>query len=71
MQKKYEKLTDDLIREETFIYNSFTEGNKGRLIVSADDDKCWSKRFPINLTNRKEDLLPLDVIESRVRKFKL
>lgn len=70
-QEDYEQLKLTCKRREEFIYKDFAEGEERHLIISADDDQCWCQWFPIKLTNKKDDLLPQDIIESRVRKFKL
>jgi len=69
LRNDYELLRKTCPREEVFKYDDFEEGKKGRLIVDTESGQCWTGWFPIQLTNKKDDLPSLDSIKPRT--FKL
>jgi len=71
LRTDYQQLKHTSRREEEFIFEDFAEGREGRLIINADDSQCQSKWFSIKLTNKKDDLPPLDSFEGQERIIKL
>jgi len=69
--EEYEQLVITVKKRLLFVYDDFTDNQKGRVIARANDNVCKSRWFFIKLLNKKDDLPPLESFEGQERIIKL